>query len=95
MNFSLLIEEIDKYDAKRKELEADSNSVKVKDFRKTSLNQSVSIFLQFLKPMEQEWKQQRQEVKLASEYMQIARFIHFTDFISYAFLFLADQKMDF
>lgn len=66
INFRLLIEEIDKYDAKRKELEANDN-VKVKDYRKTSLNQSVSIFLQFLKPMEQEWKQQRQELKLASK----------------------------
>lgn len=55
--FSLLIQEIDKYDGKLEALDAMTDTVKVKDYKKTSLNKSVAVFMQFLKPMEQEWRE--------------------------------------
>lgn len=54
---SLLIQEIDKYDGKLEALDAMTDTVKVKDYKKTSLNKSVAVFMQFLKPMEQEWRE--------------------------------------
>ena len=52
----MLIEEIDEYDRKRAQLDGTNDSVKIKDYKKTSMNKSVTTFLQFLKPMEREWK---------------------------------------
>ena len=55
----LLIDEIDEYDRKREQLDGANDSVKIKDYKKTSMNKSVSIFLQFVKPMEQEWREKK------------------------------------
>jgi DNA primase small subunit len=59
--FSVLIDEINEYDKKQKEIINDANlsSNRLKDYKKTSLLKSVNIFEEFLRNLENTWKGSR------------------------------------
>jgi len=56
--YSVLIDEINEYDKKQKEIINDANlsSNRLKDYKKTSLLKSVNIFEEFLRSLENTWK---------------------------------------
>lgn len=59
--YSVLIDEINEYDKKQKEIINDANlsSNRLKDYKKTSLLKSVNIFEEFLRSLENTWKGNR------------------------------------
>lgn len=58
---NVLIDEINEYDKKQKEIinDANLNSNRLKDYKKTSLLKSVNIFEEFLRNLESTWKGSR------------------------------------
>ncbi|XP_024945620.1 DNA primase small subunit [Cephus cinctus] len=54
-----LIEEINTFDAKEKAVQEDSNTKKIKDYKKTSLNKTLHIFQEFLRGLEDSRKGQK------------------------------------
>lgn len=63
MNFfnSVLIDEVNEYEKKQKEIINDANmsTNRLKDYKKTSLLKSVNIFEEFLRNLEHSWKGNR------------------------------------
>lgn len=59
--FSVLIDEINAYEKKQKEIINDANlsSNRLKDYKKTSLMKSVNVFEEFLRNLENSWKGSR------------------------------------
>lgn len=58
---SVLIDEINEYEKKQKEIINDANvsTNRLKDYKKTSLLKSVNIFEEFLRNLEYSWKGNR------------------------------------
>jgi len=59
--YSVLIDEVNEYEKKQKEIINDANlsSNRLKDYKKTSLLKSVNIFEEFLRNLENSWKGSR------------------------------------
>lgn len=59
--YSVLIDEINAYEKKQKEIINDANlsSNRLKDYKKTSLLKSVNVFEEFLRNLENSWKGSR------------------------------------
>lgn len=56
---NLLIEEINAFDAKEDSIQESNVKIKIKDYKKTSLNKAVHIFQEFLRNLEDSSKGQK------------------------------------
>lgn len=63
-----LIDEIQNFDEKQETIAQDGVKARVKDYKKTSLNKSVTVFLEFLRKLEDTWKGKL--IKLSDEKME-------------------------
>lgn len=75
---SQLIEEVNEFDAKTKEMTAEDTKHRVKDYKKTGMLKGIVVFEEFVQKLEQTWKGKRLEASGKSKRQMILSLFIFT-----------------